>query len=119
IAQEARDAVMDVAAVGIDIDRHRAFQRLQPLDRRHQLHAVVGRRSLAAGELALLAAITQDDAPAARTRIAAAGTVGEDLDSLCITFRRLAGLIHGVATVASPYEAASRTDWWKRSLARY
>src|SRR3546814_3141273 len=47
----ARDAVPQIDAVRVDADLDRALQRLQPADRCHQLHAVVGRRRLAAVQL--------------------------------------------------------------------
>ena len=43
-------AVHHIAGVCMDGDRARLLQRLQPLDHRHQLHAVVGGGVLAAGQ---------------------------------------------------------------------
>src|SRR3546814_14105709 len=61
----ARYAVPQRDAVRVDADLDRTLQRLQPADRCHQLHAVVGRRRLAAVQLLLPPPIAQDDAPAA------------------------------------------------------
>src|SRR5205814_6301906 len=55
------------------------LQRLERPDDRHQLHAVIGRRGLAAPELLLLALVAQDDTPAAGTGVAPARAVGIDL----------------------------------------
>ena len=74
------DALAQILAVGEQAPRHRPLQRLECRDRRHQLHAVVGRQRLAAGQLAALAAPGQDRTPAAWAGIAAAGAVGVDLD---------------------------------------
>ena len=78
------DAVANVNAVGVKLDPARPFQRFEPTDRGKQLHAIIGRQGLATGELTLLAAHAQENPPATRARVAAAGAVGEDVD-----FRRL------------------------------
>src|SRR5581483_7668491 len=78
--QPAGDAVAHILAVGVERHPARPRQRLQPGDRRRQLHAVVGGRRLAAGQILLDPAIAQDRRPAARAGIAAAGAVGEDFD---------------------------------------
>jgi hypothetical protein len=74
------DAVAHVDAIGEEAHPARPLQRLQPLDGRHQLHAVVGGGRVAAGEFALAIADTKDRPPAARSGISAARAVGEDLD---------------------------------------
>ena len=43
------DAILDIGAVGIEIDFAGTFQRVERRDGRQQLHAVVGGISLAAG----------------------------------------------------------------------
>src|SRR5690606_28206956 len=101
----ARDAVLDVAGIGVEIDGARLLQRVQRLDRRHQLHAVVGGVGLAARQLLLHAVEAQDRAPAAGAGIAGAGPVGEYLDPLHGCFR--------------PYSAAEAMARWKRSLRTY
>ena len=59
---------------------HRPLQRLQCLDGRGELHAVVGGGALGAGELAARVAGDQQRTPAARPRIAPTGPVRVDLD---------------------------------------
>ena len=54
------------------------FPLFGPLDRGHQLHAVVGRFALASRELLLDLAHAQQRAPAALAGIALAGPVGEN-----------------------------------------
>src|ERR1700759_734189 len=80
------DAVAHVDAVGEETHAARPLQRLQPLDGRHQLHAVVGGGRIAAGEFALPTADAQDRAPAARSGISAAGAIGEDLALRAIAY---------------------------------
>src|SRR5690606_16882640 len=70
----------DVIAVSPELHPAGPLQRLQPLDRRRQLHAVVGGERLAARQFLLARARANDDAPAARPRIALAGAVREHLD---------------------------------------
>src|SRR5258706_1674650 len=93
-----RDAILYVDGVGVDPHVARPRQGLERADDRHQLHAVVGGRRLAAEELLLLAAEAQDRAPAAGAGIAAAGAVAVDLDGL---------LTHGgaCAPVETPAQA--------------
>src|SRR5579883_457765 len=79
-ADPARDAIAQILAVGVDADAAGALQRFQRGDRRHHLHAVVGGLVGAARQLLLDGAVAQDGAPAAWPRIAAAGSVGEDVD---------------------------------------
>src|SRR5690348_531929 len=74
------DAVAYVHAVGVQADRHRPGQALQRLDRGGQLHPVVrGQAGVAAAQLLLVNAVAQQRAPAARSRVAAAGAVGPDV----------------------------------------
>src|SRR5713101_3478876 len=74
------EAVHHVGAVAVDRDRAMSRQRAQAFDRACQLHALVGGGGLAAGKLDLAAAVDHDRAPAAGTRIAAAGAVSVDAD---------------------------------------
>src|SRR3954469_7833949 len=80
VVNPARDPIADILAVGMKLDAARPFQGLERLDRRHQLHAVVGRERLAARDLPLLFTHAQECRPAARARVPAAGAVGEYLD---------------------------------------
>ncbi len=74
------DALPQVFGVGSDGHPARSRQLLERGDRGLQLHPVVGRfRGSTADEL-LGVPITQQGCPAARTRIAPAGPVGEDLN---------------------------------------
>src|SRR5262249_9106705 len=75
-----QNAVAQILAVGVDIDETRPLQRFERGDRRHQFHAVVGGVRLAALELLFVIAEGEDRAPAARPRIAGAGTIGVDDD---------------------------------------
>src|SRR5690606_17289163 len=72
------DALPDVLAVGVQLDLAGLGQRLQRLDRGHQLHAAVGGVELPAADLLGLVAVLQDGAPAARPGIARARAVGVD-----------------------------------------
>ena len=56
LVDPAHDAVAQVLAVGVNVDHARPLERFQRRDRRHQLHAVVGRERLAALELLLVIA---------------------------------------------------------------
>src|ERR1700733_1615893 len=76
----AGDALTDILAVGVEVDRTGFFERLQRRDRRHQFHAVVGGVGLAALHLFLDVAEFENGAPAARARITRAGAVGVDDD---------------------------------------
>src|SRR5258707_11909195 len=85
------DAVTHVDAVGEKAHAARSLQRLQSLDGRHQLHAVVGGGRITAGEFAFAAPSlrlldAEDRAPAARSGISAAGAIGEDLDLSAIAY---------------------------------
>jgi hypothetical protein len=70
-----------ILAVGMEAHLDRPLQALQRHDRRHQLHAVVGGQPLATVDVLLVLAVTQHHAPAARSGIAAARVVGEDIDT--------------------------------------
>src|SRR6185312_6289612 len=89
----AADAVADVVAVGMEVDPAGFLQGVQRLDRRHQLHSIVGGMRLATRHFLHLAIEAQHRAPAAGSGIARAGAVREDLD-----------LLHA----GSPYSAAER-----------
>jgi hypothetical protein len=62
----------------VQIDARWSLQRLQSRDRRHQLHAIVGRERLTAAYLFAMDAGYQNGAPAARARVARAGAIGMD-----------------------------------------
>src|SRR5581483_8476086 len=101
------EALLDVDRVGVE--RHRAglAQRLQGGDRRHHLHAVVGGERFAATEFFLVAVPLQQGAPAAGARIAAAGAVGIDGDSLQDRSRMMAWWLEGfIPRVAATVRAA-------------
>src|SRR5512145_796666 len=80
VADPGRDALHDVKRIGVEPDAAAALQRLQRADRRHKLHAIVGRRRLAAPKLFLSAVVTQQHAPAARPGVPTASPVAVDLD---------------------------------------
>ena len=65
-----RHAAAQILRVGVQLDRARAGQRLQRHDRRHDLHAVVGRQRLAAAQRLLALAPGEDRAPAAGAGVA-------------------------------------------------
>ena len=58
-----RDAAPDILRIGEEVDRARPLQRLERLDRRLQLHAVVGGQRLAAGQLLLARRLTEQSPP--------------------------------------------------------
>jgi hypothetical protein len=64
----------------VQIDAARFLERLKRGNRGHQLHPVVGRVRLAAFELLLAVAESQDRAPAARAGIPGTGAVGVNDD---------------------------------------
>ena len=72
--------VHDILRVGVERDGARLGQGGEGGDDAHELHAVVRRRLLAAGELLAAAVVLQDRAPAPRAGIAGAGAVGVDGD---------------------------------------
>src|SRR6185437_6180699 len=102
-------ALEHVLAVGVELHHAGPLQRLEARDRAHQLHLVVGRRRIAARQLPLPLTHAEDGGPATRSRVAAAGAVGEQLD-----FRLAAG-----RRAHRPYSDSDVTLRWKRSLARY
>src|SRR5258708_28415799 len=74
------DAVAHVDAVGEEAHAAGSLQRLQSLDGRHQLHAVVGGGRITAGEFAFAAPSlrlldAEDRAPASRSRISAPAAI--------------------------------------------
>ena len=95
----------------MEIDGAGPRQRRKGLDRRQKLHAVVRRLGLTTLQLLFRPAKAQDRAPAARSRIAGTGAIGEDLDPF---------LAHaGAPSIMTPYSAGPLTWAWKRSLRRY
>src|SRR4029077_447618 len=74
------DAVAQILTVAVEPNTARTLQRLEPRDRRHHLHAIVGRVWVVAAQFFFNLAIAQYRSPAVWARIAAAGAVGEDLD---------------------------------------
>src|SRR5450756_1389697 len=78
------DAVAQVLAVGVNIDHAGPLERLQRRDRRHQFHSVIGGVRLAALELLLVVAESQNCAPAARPRICLLYTSDAADDLLCV-----------------------------------
>src|SRR3984893_10588463 len=74
------DAVAQILAVAVEPDAARPLQRFETDDRRHHLHAVVGRLWVIAAQFLFDLAIAQYRGPAARARVASARPVGEDLD---------------------------------------
>ena len=70
-----RDSVLEIFAVGMEVDRARALERFQRRDGSHQLHTIVRRMRLAAHEFLDVIAERENRAPAARSRIARAGTI--------------------------------------------
>src|SRR5690349_8984057 len=94
----ARDAFLHVLRVGVEAHAARFLQRLERADDRHELHAVVGGRRLAAPELPLLSLVAQHRAPAARAGIAPARAVAVDLHDV---------IAHGASACgASPARAS-------------
>src|SRR6185369_2408029 len=82
VVDPTHDAIAQVLAVGVDVDRTRPLERLQRRDRRHQLHAIVGGMLFPAHQLFRLIAERENRAPAAGTGITRAGAVGMDRDAL-------------------------------------
>src|SRR5271166_4141558 len=74
-------AAAQILRVRVQAHQAGALQRLERLDRRRELHAVVGGERLAALQLLLLLAVAKHRAPAAGPRVARAGAVGPDRDS--------------------------------------
>src|ERR1700674_1268526 len=72
------DSLLHILRVGIDDDRHGAFQTFERADYCGQLHTIVRGRRLATEQLLFLATVAQQGTPATRPGSAFAGTVGED-----------------------------------------
>src|SRR5262249_61824979 len=75
-----QDAVAEVVAVGVNVGETGTVERCELGDRCHQFHAVVGGVSRATLQFLPVIAEGEDRAPAARPRIARAGTIGVDND---------------------------------------
>src|SRR5690349_5194140 len=84
IAQPAVDplgnAVADIIAVGVKLDPAWLGESVEALDRRLELHPVVGCQRLAADDFLLPAAGANQRRPSAWAGISPAGTVGENLN---------------------------------------
>ena len=80
--QPLGDTLDDVLGIGVELHRAGTGQCLQPLYRRHQFHAVIGRLRFRAVQVFLLPLESQAGAPATRPRIAATGAIGIDLDNI-------------------------------------
>src|SRR5262249_30208939 len=76
------EAVDDVCAVAVERDVPVALHCAQPFDGPAQLHALVGRGRLPAGEVSFERPVDDDGGPAAGSRIAGAGTVAVDRDDI-------------------------------------
>ncbi|CAK0756462.1 hypothetical protein WCLP8_2750007 [uncultured Gammaproteobacteria bacterium] len=74
------DAVAQILAIGVQANLGLSAECFQRRNCRHQFHAVVGGRSLAAEQFLFNFAIAQNRPPAAWAGIAATGTVGKDID---------------------------------------
>src|SRR5690606_24788211 len=96
------DAVTEIVRVRPEIDARGSFQRFEGRDGGHQLHAVVGRDGLAAGQLLAVRAGFEDCPPAARSRIPRAGTIRVD------DHMRLGLCWH--QRISRPYSLAEATD---------
>src|SRR5262249_38484775 len=101
-----QDAVAQVLAVRVNVDETGTLERFERGDRGHQFHAVVGGVSLATFQFLPVIAEGEDRAPAARPRIARAGTIGGDDDVR-------------LAHPSIPESRTLLTAWWKRSLRQY
>src|SRR6185295_1736840 len=73
-------AIDDVRAVAVEADMARAVQRAQAFEGAPNLHALIGRAGLGAGQFALLTAVDHDGRPAAGSGIARARAVAVDHD---------------------------------------
>src|SRR5262245_28430748 len=76
------NALLDVLRIGMEPDPARALERLEGADHRHELHAVVGRRRLAATGLFFLILVSKNKTPSSRPGIPPAGAVGKDFHEL-------------------------------------
>ena len=99
------DSILHVSGIRKEAHFAGAFERFERFDGGGQLHAVVGGLRGTALHLFLDIAVSQYGAPAARPRIAATGSVSEDVNAAH------AGSI--------PYSRAESTVRWNLSLLRY
>jgi hypothetical protein len=74
------DAVHDVLRVAEQVDLARLLERLERLDGRRQLHAIVGRSSKSADDLLMVRRMFQNRRVSSRTRVPEACTIREDGD---------------------------------------
>src|SRR5215213_901220 len=103
------DAVLDVLAVGDHRHAAAAIEQAQPLDRRAQLHPVVGCGRIGPGEFAAVPAGEEDNAPAAGAGVAFTGTVGVDGDRGRVSSR------FGALGLGVGNGAAGGGPWWWRA----
>jgi hypothetical protein len=68
----------------VDVDEAWPLEHFERRDRRHQFHAVVGGVGFPTLQFLFLIAEGEDRAPAARPRIAGAGTVGVNDNPLLV-----------------------------------
>src|SRR5215471_9479599 len=73
------DAVLQIFGIGDDLHFAAFAEGVKALDGGGQLHAIVGRVGLAAPQLLFVVAIAENRRPPARTRIAEAGAIGNEL----------------------------------------
>src|SRR3954452_1941143 len=76
------DPVLHVLRIGDHLHLAAHFQRAQTLDGRGQLHAIIRGVRRTTPQLFVMVAMAQDGRPTARTGIAEAGSVSNDLDFL-------------------------------------
>ena len=80
IVDPAGDSIPDVDAISVKLHAARPFQRFKAANRGEKLHAVVGRKRLAARDLSLFLAHAQERGPAAGPWVSPARAVRENLD---------------------------------------
>ena len=80
IVDPAGDSIPNVNAVRMELHAARPLQRFEAANRREKLHAVVGRKRLAARDLSLFLAHPQERGPAAGPWVSPARAVRENLD---------------------------------------
>jgi hypothetical protein len=76
IIKPFRNAFFHILRIGGERDLARAFQRLERLDRGHELHAVIRGLALGTVKFFFVIVLEQYRAPAPGTGIAATGTIG-------------------------------------------
>lgn len=76
-----RDPLSQILRIGVEIDDARLFERLQSFNRRLKLHLIVCGRWMSARDLFVLALKSKNSAPATRSGVTGAGSVGVNLDS--------------------------------------